>query len=59
MGQTLTVLAREDGPYYARISEAVEIANNLQAYFRFVLEEATWLPREKGRPKPLADKTFR
>ena len=59
MGQTLTVLAREDGPYYARIREAVEIANNLQTYFRFVLEEATWLPREKGRPKPLADKTFR
>jgi len=45
MGQTLTVLAREDGPYYARIREAVEIANNLQTYFRFVLEEATWLPR--------------
>ena len=59
MRQKLTVLAREDGPYYARIRDSIEIANNLQTYFHFVLEAADWLPREKGKPKPLADKTFR
>src|SRR5690242_972646 len=57
--QELIVLARADGPYYAAIREAVQIENDLQIYFRFKLEEATWLPKEKGKPQPLADKKFR
>jgi hypothetical protein len=59
MPQLLIVLARPDGPYYGTIREAVQILNDLQPYFRFKLEYATWLPKEKGKQRPLADKKFR
>jgi hypothetical protein len=59
MLQSLIVLARPDGPYYAVILEAVQIVNDLQAHFRFKLEDATWLPKETARAPKLADKAFR
>ena len=59
MPQQLIVLARPDGPYHATIREAVQIANDLQTYFRFAFEDAVWLPRESGRASHLADKKFR
>ena len=58
MSQQLIVLARPDGPYYATIREAVQIANDLQSYVRFILEDAAWLPKETGRSAHLADKKF-
>jgi hypothetical protein len=59
MSQQIIVLTRPDGPYYATIREAVQIANDLQTYFRFILEDAAWLPRETARSGHLADKDFR
>jgi Predicted nucleotide-binding protein containing TIR-like domain len=55
----LVVLTRSDGPYYATIRDALQIANGLQNYFRFVPEDAAWLPKETGRAAHLADKKFR
>ena len=59
MPQQFIVLARPDGPYYATIREAVQIVNDLQTYFRFNLEDKTWLPKESPRAAKLADKAFR
>jgi hypothetical protein len=58
MPKRLIVLARPDGPYYITIREAVQIVNDLQTHFRFVLEDAAWLPKETRRAKHLADKKF-
>ena len=59
MPQQIIVLARPDGPYYAAFREAVQTINDLQTCFRFVLEDAAWLPKETGRATHLADKKFR
>ena len=39
--------------------DAVQIPNDLQTFFRFTIEAATWLPKESKRQKTLADKRFR
>ena len=59
MSQQLIVLARPDGPYYPTLREALQIVNDLQTYYRFKLEDTTWLPKETARAAKLADKAFR
>jgi hypothetical protein len=59
MTKSIAVLARVDGPLFAAIREAVQVANDLQTYFRFTIESPNWLPKETARAKPLADKAFR
>jgi Predicted nucleotide-binding protein containing TIR-like domain len=54
----VAVLARSDGPDIVTIQQAVELANVIQTYFRFIIESPSWLPPEGDGAKRLSEEAF-